>query len=83
MNEDRPWLGDEPTGRVDPTFRPIPTGIGVFSAVAAPIVFAAVIHSGGTSWPLFVIGIGIGLIAGFIAYFVMDARDGRGPRSRL
>lgn len=83
MTEDRPWLGDEPTGRIDPTFRPVPTGLGVFFAVAAPIVFAAVIQSGGTSWPLFAGGIGIGLIVGVFTYFVMDARGGRGPRSRL
>ena len=83
MNEDRPWLGEEPTGRIDPTFRPIPTGIGIFFAVAAPIVFAALIQSGGTSWPLFAAGIGIGLIAGLCAYFVMDSRGGRGPRSPL
>lgn len=83
MTEDRPWLGEEPTGRIDPTFRPGPTGFGIFFAVAAPIVFAALIHSGGTDWPLFVIGIAVGVIAGVLAFFVMDARGGRGPRTPL
>jgi hypothetical protein len=83
VNEDRPWLGDEPTGRVDPTFHPVPTGIGVFFAVASPIVFAAVIQSGGTNWALFVAGIAIGIIVGVVTFFVMDARGGRGPRTPL
>lgn len=83
MNEDRPWLGEEPTGRIDPTFRPAPTGLAIFFAVAAPIVFAALIQSGGTNWTLFVIGLAVGVVAGVIAFLLMDARGGRGPRPPL
>lgn len=82
-SEDRPWLGEEPTGRPDPTFRPWPTGFGVFLAVAAPIVFAGLARSGGTSVPLVVLGIVAGAATGLLVGSWLAARGGAGPRSPL
>lgn len=62
MNEDRPWEGEEPSARADPTFSPVPAALGVFLAVAGPVVFVAVSRPEGTNRIL----LGIGLIAGLL-----------------
>jgi hypothetical protein len=78
VNEDRPWLGDEPTGRPDLRFPPGPTGIGVFFAVAAPIVFAGIAigvrRDGSPIVALMVIGVVAGLVAGAAATLLLGRR---------
>jgi hypothetical protein len=77
MDEDRPWQGEEPSARADPTFRPVPAAIGVFTAVAAPVIFSAVARPAGTNVLLVVIGLGAGLIAGVAAGLWVAVRGGR------
>ncbi len=48
MNADRPWEGEEPSARADPTFSSVPAALGVFLAVAGPVVFVAVSRPEGT-----------------------------------
>jgi hypothetical protein len=83
VTEDRPWLGEEPTGRPDPSFRPGPTGFAVFLAVAAPIVFIGVARAEGTNVAIVALGLAAGLIAGFAVAAWVDARGGRGPKTPL
>ena len=83
MNEDRPWLGEEPTGRPDPTFRPWPTGFGVFLAVAAPIVFYGISRAGGTDVTVVAIGVVAGIVVGALVGSWLAAHGGEGPRSPL
>jgi len=77
MNEDRPWEGEEPSARADTTFSPVPAGIGVFTAVAGPIAFAAVARDTGTDVVLLIIGLAIGILAGGIAGLWLASRGGR------
>jgi hypothetical protein len=77
MDEDRPWEGEEPSARPDPTFRPVPAAIGVFTAVAAPIVFYAVARAGGTDVTVLVVGLGVALVAAVAAGLFVAARGGR------
>jgi hypothetical protein len=76
VSEDRPWLGDEPTGQPDPSFRPGPTGLGVFFAVAAPIVFAGIAigvrRDGSPIVGLMVAGVAVGLLAGALVALVLS-----------
>lgn len=76
MNEDRPWLGEEPTGGPDTNFPPGPTALGVFLAVAGPIVFIGIARPGGAD--LIVVGLGIlaGIVAGIAAASWLSGRDG-------
>lgn len=77
MSEDRPWEGDEPSARADNTFSPVPAGLGVFTAIAGPIAFAAVARDTGTNVLLLVIGLGAGALAGVIAGLWLASRGGR------
>lgn len=84
MSEDRPWEGDEPSARPDTTFSPVPAAIGVFTAVAGPIVFAAVARDTGTNVLLLAIGLGAGVLAGVIAGLWLASRGGKvSDRSHL
>jgi hypothetical protein len=83
VTEDRPWLGEEPTGRPDTNFSPGPTGFAVFLGVAAPIVFVGVARAGGTNVLIVVIGLVVGVIAGVAVAAWIDARGGRGPKTPL
>jgi hypothetical protein len=83
LDEDRPWLGEEPSGRPDPTFHPGTTGIGVFFAVAGPIVFAGVARAEGTNWLIVVIGLAAGVLVGALVASWLESRGGRGPRQPL
>lgn len=77
MSEDRPWEGEEPSARPDTTFSPVPAGIGVFTAVAAPIAFAAVARDEGTNVLLLAIGLAAGVLAGVIVALWLASRSGR------
>jgi hypothetical protein len=80
VNEDRPWLGEEPTGAPQPDFSPGPTGIAVFFAVAAPIVFAGIAigvrRDGEPSALVIVIGVVVGLVAGALTTLALSRRRG-------
>jgi hypothetical protein len=80
VNEDRPWLGEEPTGRPDNSFPPGPTGFGVFLAVAGPIVFIGIAYPDGTNLLIIGAGLVVGLIAGLGAASWLESRDGQGPQ---
>lgn len=82
MNEDRPWDGEEPPGRPDLSFPPVPTAIAAFCAVAAPIVFggiaAGVRRAGDPLASVMVVGVLLGIVAGAVTFFVLArARDRR------
>jgi hypothetical protein len=83
MTEDRPWLGEEPSGRPDPTFDPLTTGIGVFFGVAGPIVFAGVARAEGTNWAIVALGVAIGIFVGAMVALWLDGRGGRGPTPKI
>ena len=88
MSDDDRWRGTEPPGTgpsAPPSlrFNPLATGIGVFVAVALPIVVVGYTRSSGVSVPIIAAGAIIGLLAGLIAGLWLDHRDGqvwRGPQ---
>lgn len=85
MNDDRPWDGPEPSGRPDLSFPPIPTGIAVFLAVSAPIVFGGIAvgvrRSGDPLVSLMIIGVLVGVAAGVLTFLALArARDRRDHR---
>jgi hypothetical protein len=77
VSEDRPWEGEEPSARPDTTFSPVPAAIGVFTAVAGPVAFAAVARDEGTNVLLLVIGLAAGILAGVIAGLWLATHGGR------
>jgi ABC-type dipeptide/oligopeptide/nickel transport system permease component len=77
MDDDRPWLGEEPSARPDVTFRALPVAIGVFFAVAGPIVFAAVARPAGTNVKLVAAGLLAGVVFGVAAGLWVASRRGR------
>lgn len=77
MDDDRPWLGEEPSARPDLTFKPLPAALGVFTAVAGPVVFVAVSRPAGVSILLVGIGVLAGLLAAVAAGLWVAARRGR------
>lgn len=79
VDPDRPWVGEEPSGRPDPTFEPWPAGLGVFTAVSIPIVLVGLTRAGGVNAGIVVLGILIGLIAGIAAGVAIERRGGRWP----
>lgn len=83
-DEDRPWLGEEPSARPDPTFHPVPTGLGVFTAIAVPVVVYGVTRAGGADGAIIALGILAGIVAGLLVAYVIVREGGhppgRGPR---
>ncbi len=79
VDPDRPWLGDEPSGRPDSSFEPWPAGLGVFTAVSIPIVLVGLTRDGGVDAGIVVLGILIGLIAGIATGVAIERRGGRWP----
>ncbi len=72
-----------PSTPPDLRFDPLATAIGVFAAVAIPIVVVGYTRSAGPNDTIIVIGVGAGLLAGIIAGIWVAARGGRvwrGPR---
>jgi len=58
-------------------FNPLATAIGVFAAIAIPIVVVGYTRPAGANTTIIVIGIAIGIIAGAIAGVWVDHRGGR------
>jgi predicted benzoate:H+ symporter BenE len=80
-DEDR-WRRTEPTGRGPSTpstqrFDPVATALGVFFAVAIPVVVVGYTRPGGASATIIAIGIIAGLLAGVLAGIWVKQRDGR------
>jgi hypothetical protein len=67
----------EPTGRPDLTFNPLATGIGVFTAVAAPVAAVGLSLSGRMHTLVACGGVVLGLLSGLVAGLWLDHRDGR------
>ena len=58
-------------------FNPLATGIGVFAAVAIPIVVFGYTRPAGVDTTIILIGIGVGLVVGLIVGLWVDHRGGR------
>ena len=88
MTEDDRWEEPEPPLRGpsaprDPDFDPLATGLGVFAAVTIPIVVVGYTRSSGVNGTIIVVGVVLGLLAGFLAGLWVARRGGqvfRGPR---
>lgn len=76
MTENRATPAPEP-GRPDLTFNPLAAGVGVFTAVAAPLAAVGLSLSGGLHTPIAVAGVALGLISGLAAGLWVDRRGGR------
>jgi hypothetical protein len=77
VSADRRGGASEPTGRPDLTFNPLAAGIGVFTAVAAPVAGVGLSLSGQMYTLVTGSGIVLGLISGLAAGFWLERRDGR------
>jgi hypothetical protein len=80
--DDDRWPDPKPTARgpSDPPtlrFDPFSTALGVFAAVAIPIVVIGYTRPSGTNTSIIVIGIAAGLVVGIIAGLWVAHRDGR------
>ncbi|MGI8505518.1 MAG: hypothetical protein ACR2MK_01725 [Solirubrobacteraceae bacterium] len=58
-------------------FDPLASAIGVFFAIAVPIVVVGYTRSGGTNKAIVAIGIVVGLVAGLLTGIWLAHRDGR------
>ena len=77
MTGDRRGRATEPTGRPDLTFDPLATGIGVFTAVAAPVAAVGLSLSGHLHMLIAGAGVVLGLLMGLAAGLWLDRRGGR------
>ena len=66
-----------PSTPPDLRFDPLATGIGVFAAVAIPIVVVGYTRSAGPNDTIILIGVAVGLLAGIIAGIWVAHRNGR------
>lgn len=88
MSDSDRWRDIEPPERgpsAPPNLRfdPFAAGLGMFTAVAIPIIVWGYTQSNGPDVLIIVLGVVIGLLAGVIAAVWLAARDGRvwrGPR---
>lgn len=83
MSADRRARAAEPAGRPDLTFNPVAAGVGVFTAVAAPVSAVGLSLSGHLHGLLTGGGIVLGLVTGLGAGLWLDRRGGKvwnGPR---
>ena len=88
MSDEDRWRRTEPpptgpSAPPDTRFNPLATGIGVFTAVAIPIVVVGYTRSSGVNGTIIVVGVVLGLLAGFLAGLWVARRGGqvfRGPR---
>ena len=77
MTDDRPRRPSEAAGRPDLTFNPLAAGIGVFTAVAAPLAAVGLSLSGRLHTVVAIAGVAVGLLAGLVAGVWVDHRGGR------
>jgi hypothetical protein len=77
VNEDRRGRASEPTGRPDLTFNPLATGIGVFTAVAAPVAAVGLSLSGQLHMLITGAAVVLGLLTGLASGLWVQRRDGR------
>ena len=87
MTDDDSSRGPEPPPRGPSTppelrFDPLATGIGVFAAVAIPIVVVGYTRSAGPNDTIILIGVAVGLLAGIIAGIWVAQCNGRVWRGR-
>lgn len=80
-DEDR-WRAPEPTGHGPSTptshrFDPVATALGVFFAVAIPIVVVGYTQTDGANSAIIAIGIIVGLLAAVLAGIWVKQREGR------
>ncbi len=80
--DDEQWREEEPPERgpsAPPNlqFNPLATGIGVFAAVAIPIVVVGYTRPAGANGTIIAVGVVIGLLAGFLAGVWVARRGGR------
>jgi hypothetical protein len=61
-------------------FDPLSTGLGVFAAVAIPIIVVGYTRPSGSNTTIIVLGIAAGLVFGIIAGMWVAHRGGRGWR---
>ncbi|MEA2198529.1 MAG: hypothetical protein QOJ25_2580 [Solirubrobacteraceae bacterium] len=77
MTADPRRSAEDPTGRPDLTFHPLAGGIGVFTAVAAPVTGYGLSLSGHMYGLVTGGGIVLGLLSGLAAGFWLDRRGGK------
>jgi hypothetical protein len=77
VTDGRPRRASEPTGKSDLTFNPWATGIGVFTAVAAPVAAVGLSLSGGLHTPVALGGVALGVLSGLVVGLWLDRRGGR------
>lgn len=89
MTDDDRWRRFEgpargPSAPPDLSFDPLATGLGVFFAVAIPIVVLGYTRPAGVNGTIIAVGVVAGLLAGLIAGRWVDRRGGQvWRRSRL
>jgi hypothetical protein len=85
-DEDRWRRSEQPTrGPSEPTtvrFDPFATALGVFFAIAVPIVVVGYTRPTGVSGPIIAIGIVVGLVVGVLVGIWLAGRDGLVWRGR-
>ncbi len=85
---EEPWQREEPPPRgpsapPELRFNPLATAIGVFSAVAIPIVVVGYTRPAGSNSAIIIAGVLVGLIVGVLAGVWVAHRDGnvwKGPQ---
>jgi hypothetical protein len=88
LTDDDRWRRTEPPARGPSTphdlrFNPLATGIGVFLAIAIPVVVVGYTRAAGPNGLIIGAGIVIGLVAGLLVGLWVANRDGvvwRGPQ---
>jgi hypothetical protein len=68
---------EDPTGRPDLTFNPLAAGLGVFTAIAAPVVIIGLSLSGHMHSLVMGAGIVLGLLLGLASGLWLDRRGGK------
>lgn len=68
---------EDPTGRPDLTFNPLAAGVGVFTAVAAPVVIVGISLSGHMHSLVMGAGVVLGLLSGLTTGLWLARRGGK------
>ena len=81
MSDDDRWKRSEPPARGPSApntmrFDPFATGLGLFFAIAIPIVVVGYTRAAGPNGLIIVLGIVLGLVAGVLAAIWLAHRDG-------